>query len=345
MQPTEETFTPISELGEFGLIDRMKEVLGAVGTSAVKGIGDDAAVLPGGTGMARLITVDALIEGVHFDRVFTPLKYLGFKSVAVNVSDVLAMNGLPQHGVVAIGLPNKMSVEMVDQLYAGIRLACNAYGMEIIGGDTTASPVLVLSVTVMGQAQTDALCYRSGAKAGDLLCVSGDLGSAYAGLKVLHAQKNQFEEAGESFQPNLDPFRYAVQRHLMPQARIDIIRELKKRRILPTSMIDVSDGLASEVNHLCSASGCGAAVQKETVPIREETVRVAKVSEELPIVYALHGGEDYELLFTVDAEDLDRCRGMPITVIGEMTGEESGVRLLAEQGESVTLERSGFRHF
>lgn len=347
-------FTPVSEVGEFGLIAQMQEALGVAtrGPDLVQGIGDDAAVYRVGGGRVHVVTTDALVEGVHFDRAFTPLRYLGWKAVAVNVSDVVAMNARPLYATVTLGLPNNVSVEGVEALYAGAAEACARYGLAVVGGDTTASPRLVVSVTVIGEADEDEVVYRSGARPGDLLCVTGDLGSAAAGLKVLLAGKSSHERGGTGDgadeggpQPDLRDFAYVVERQLYPQARLDRVSGWREKGVRPTALIDVSDGLASEVHHVCRASGVGAVVEIGLVPVHVQTFRAAERFGERPEAWALYGGEDYELLFALAPSDAERLDADTFAVVGQVVEAGEGVTLRTPDGEVVSLQPQGFQHF
>lgn len=338
-------FTPISQVGEFGLIDRLRDALGITEREALlQGIGDDAAVYQVGDGRVHVITTDALVEGVHFDRTFAPLGTLGYKAIAVNVSDVVAMNAEPRYATVALGLPNNVSVEAAEVLYEGMAQACRQYGLAIVGGDVTAAERLFLSVTVIGEAAEEDVVYRRGAEPGDLLCVTGDLGSAAAGLKVLLAGKEAFEEGVEE-QPDLAPWSYAVQRHLAPQARLDRVREWAEAGVRPHALIDISDGLASEVHHLCRAGEVGARIEVALLPIHVQTFRAAERFGDQPPTYALYGGEDYELLFALPEAEAEKLPENSFAVVGAVTEASEGVVLAMPEGETVPLEASGFEHF
>ncbi|MEL6769854.1 MAG: thiamine-phosphate kinase [Bacteroidota bacterium] len=338
-------FTPIAEVGEFGLIDRLADTLGTPEAPAlVQGIGDDAAVYRVGNGQVHVVTTDALIEGVHFDRTFMPMRYLGFKALAVNVSDIAAMNAQPRYATVALGAPNNVSVEQIEALYLGLRDAASRYGLAIIGGDITASQGLTLGITVIGEADEDAVVYRSGAQPGDLLCVTGDLGSAYAGLKVLLDEKGAFVDP-DGPQPDLSEFAYVVQRQLYPQARLDAVRAWADAGVRPTALIDLSDGLASEVHHLAKASGVGMAVEVGLLPMHAQTVRVAERFDEAPDACALYGGEDYELLFTLPEAEAAKLDANTFAVLGRVTAPEYGVVVQLPDGGTMPLAASGFRHF
>lgn len=339
------TYTPISDLGEFALIDRMQAVLGTPGDNDVlSGIADDAAVYRIGEGRVHVVTTDALIEAVHFDRAFMPMEYLGFKAMSVNVSDVLAMNALPRYATIALGLPNNISVEMVEALYRGIKNAADAYNLTLVGGDTTAARFMTLAVTVIGEAKEEDIVYRSGAQPGDVLCVTGNLGAAYAGLKIMLDQRRILKE-DETYQPNLEPFQYVIQRQLAPLARLDVVQDWSEREVRPQALIDISDGLASEVHHICQQSGCGALLQSQALPIAFETRDVADQFGEDLDTYALFGGEDYELLFTLPEHELAKLDPDSYTVIGQCTKEEDGVRVQLPEGEIIPLEAGGYQHF
>ncbi|NNF58644.1 MAG: thiamine-phosphate kinase [Rhodothermaceae bacterium] len=353
MTPSSESFTPINQIGEFGLIDRLRDVLAAASDTPealIQGIGDDAAVYRVGDGRVHVVTTDALVEGVHFDRTFTPMRYLGWKAVATNVSDVVAMNAQPRYATVALALPNSVSVEQAEALYGGMAEACQRYGLSVVGGDVTAAARLTLSVTVIGEAEESAVVYRRGAQVGDLLCVTGDLGSAAAGLKVLLAGKQGFEAGGDgeseaAAQPNLTDFAYAVERQLYPQARLDRIRHWAEVGVRPRALIDISDGLASEVHHLANASGHGAVIEAGLLPIHVQTFKAAERFEEAPLSLALYGGEDYELLFAIPESEKDKMDANTFAVVGQVVEADAGVTLRMPEGEVIPLEARGFDHF
>lgn len=326
MSDTPSGFTPISKLGEFRLIDRLVEGFQIQNPSTLKGPGDDAAVLH--TPKHQVVTTDLLIEGIHFDLSYCPLKHLGYKSVIVNLSDVFAMNARPKQILVSLALSNRFSVEALDELYAGVRAACEKYRVDLIGGDTTASPKgMVISVTAIGEADPEKIVYRNGAREGDLLCVSGDLGAAYIGLQLLEREKRIFLE-NPNIQPDLQGHAYTVGRQLKPEARGDIIDLLEEVGVVPTSMIDVSDGLSSEILHICKQSQVGCQLEEEFVPIARETYDTALSFNIDPINCALSGGEDYELLFTIRPEDRGKIASIPeISIIGEMLDANLGIKL------------------
>jgi thiamine-monophosphate kinase len=349
-----ESFTPIREVGEFGLIERLRDTLGltldTVPDELIQGIGDDAAVYRVGEGRVHVVTTDALVEGVHFDRTFVPMRYLGWKAIAVNVSDVAAMNARPRYATVALALPNNVSVEQAEALYGGIAEACARYDLALVGGDVTAAARLTLSVTVIGEAAEHSVVYRRGARPGDLLCVTGDLGSAAAGLRVLLAGKQRLDassngEAGESSPPNLSEFAYAAERQLYPQARLDRVRHWAERGVKPHALIDISDGLASEVHHLCRAGSVGAVIEAGLLPIHVQTFKAAEHFGESPLAFALYGGEDYELLFALPEAEREKLDESTYAVVGQVVEADAGVTLRTPEGEVVSLDAQGFAHF
>ena len=339
------TRTEISELGEFALIDRLTTDLPSHQASTLKGVGDDAAVIHAGENVL-LVSTDMLIEGTHFDLMYTPLRHLGYKSVIVNLSDIYAMNAHPQQITVSLGLSNRFSVEAVEELYSGIRAACEKYGVDLVGGDTTSSPKgLVISVTALGSTTVDRVTYRSGAKPGDILCVTGDLGAAYLGLQLLEREKQLFLDQPD-IQPDLENQKYLVGRQLKPEARGDMISIFAKHGIVPTSMIDVSDGLSSDLKHICRASQVGAFVEESGVPIHPEAEQMALKFQLDPITCALSGGEDYELLFTIDPKDLQQTRLLPdIYMMGEIVDEADGIKLHTVKGNIHDIMAQGWKHF
>ena len=301
----------ISSLGEFGLINRINQSVSLQNLTSIKGIGDDAAVIDAGEDYI-LFSTDMLLEGIHFDLGYMPLQHLGYKAVAVNVSDIAAMNGRPEQITIGLGLSNRFSTEAIDTLYDGIRAACENFKVDLVGGDTTASASgLVISISILGRVKKDKVVYRSGAKASDIICVTGDLGGAYMGLQVLEREKQVFLTNPE-MQPDLEKYEYVVSRQLKPEARMDIIHDLADQNIIPTSMIDVSDGLASELLHLSSQSNVGIRLFEEKIPIHTETYDTAALEFKVdPITCALNGGEDYELLFTIKQADFEKIKNHP----------------------------------
>jgi thiamine-monophosphate kinase len=334
--------TELSSLGEFGLIEHLSKHITTSRANTVKGIGDDCAVIDRGD-YFELVTTDMLLEGVHFDLSYCPLKHLGYKAVVVNLSDVYAMNGLAEQITVSIGLSNRFSLEAVEELYAGMLMACEKYGVDLIGGDTSSSKSgLTISITAIGKVDKDKIVYRSGAKPKELIVVSGDLGGAYMGLQLLEREKEVFE-AAPTTQPDLEGNDYVLERQLKPEARMDVIDLLKSLDVVPTSMIDISDGLASEVLHLARQSGVGANIHEDKIPIDPTTFNVARDFGLDPTVCALSGGEDYELLFTIKQEDYEKIKGNPsLTVIGYMTDENAKSYLLDKQEGLHELKAQGW---
>lgn len=347
---SKEKRTEIGELGEFGLIEhlskRLSDQLPGPDVATIKGIGDDAAVLVKDEETYTLISTDMLVEGVHFDLTFMPLQHLGYKAIAVNVSDIAAMNGTPRQVTVNLGVSNRFSVEALEVLYDGIAAAAKDYNIEIIGGDTTASPSgLVLSVSIIGDVHKDKVVYRSTAQDKDILCVTGDLGAAYAGLQVLEREKQEFLGNPE-MQPQLQDYEYVVGRQLRPKARMDIIHELGSLDIKPTAMIDVSDGLASEIFHLCKQSDLGVSIYEDKLPIYEKTYETAAEFQIDPNTCALHGGEDYELLFTISQEDFQKIeKHEDIQAIGYMHPKDKGKVMVTRQENVIELSAQGWKHF
>ncbi len=343
MDDSNSKLTPLSELGEFGLIDKLTSDIKIKNSSTVVGIGDDAAVIKAETDMLTLVSKDLLLEGIHFDMMYTPLKHLGYKAAAVNFSDIVAMNGKPKQLLIGIGVGAKFSVEAIEEIYTGVKIACENYGVDFVGGDTTSSASgLVISATIIGEVEKDKIVYRKGASLDDLICVSGDLGGAYIGLLILEREKQAFK-ANPDIQPELSEHDYVLQRQLKPEARIDIIDILAKNKIVPTSMIDVSDGLASDVKHLCKASNTGCVLSEEKIPIDQETFDMSKEFNLVPSVSALNGGEDYELLFTIKQSDYEKIKDIEeITVIGYMVDVKEGERLITVDDVSIELEAQGW---
>jgi thiamine-monophosphate kinase len=341
--------TDVSNIGEFGLIAVMRDALGPPDDEdLVSGIGDDTAVYRVGDGRVHLLTTDALTEGIHFDRAFMPMEHLGFKAMSVNVSDVVAMNAEPRYATVTIGLSQQVSVEMAETIYEGVREACEAYDVTVVGGDTTSSHALSLSVTVVGEADEEDVVYRSGAQVGDKLCVTGDIGASYAGLKVLARNRQRMQEQQEDFQPNLDPYSYVIRRHLAPPAQLKTVQDWAAAGVKPHALIDVSDGVASEIHHVCEASDVGAQLYEPALPIDPETRNTATDFGEDVSIYALFGGEDYELVFTIPEEELDAVDPQSYTVIGEIVepdDPEYPVLIQRADGENLPLQPGGFDHF
>ncbi len=341
------TRTDVNTLGEFGLIDRLTAPFQLRQPSSLLGIGDDAAIIDTGGPEQLVVSTDMLVEGIHFDFAYTPLKHLGYKAVAVNVSDICAMNARPQQITVSIALSNRFSVEALEELYAGIQAACDAYGVDLVGGDTTSSTKgLIISVTAIGRAPASRITRRKGAKVGDLICITGHLGSAYLGLQLLEREK-QIYLANPGTQPEMKPENkdlYAA--ILRPEARTDMVDLFAKNDIVPTAMIDISDGLASELMHICKASQVGAILEEANVPMRPEAQLQALEFNLDPITCALSGGEDYELLFTIDPKDLEKIRFLPdLYIAGEIVPQADGIKLHTVGGNIHDLKAQGWSHF
>ncbi len=338
--------TDVNELGEFGLIDHLTKNFDPKLASTIKGVGDDAAVLDYGGDMLTLVSTDMLVEGIHFDLMYTPLKHLGYKSVVVNLSDIYAMNGQPKHITVSIAISNRFSVEALEEIYDGIKTACDFYGVDLVGGDPTSSNKgLIISITAIGQAAKDKIAYRSGAKVGDLLCLTGNVGAAYLGLQLLEREK-QIYLANPGVQPDLENQQFIIERQLKPEARKDMIELFEKVNLVPTAMIDVSDGVASEVFHICKQSAVGAFVEESGVPIHPDAQMMALKFQLDPITCALSGGEDYELLFTINPAEVDKIKYLPdIYIMGEITEQKDGIKLHTKGGNIHDLKAQGWKHF
>ena len=337
--------TDVNELGEFGLIEHLTKDFKSKASSTIKGIGDDAAVIDNKK-FQTVVSTDLLVEGIHFDLMYTPLKHLGYKSIVVNLSDVYAMNAIPRQVTVSIALSNRFSVEALEELYAGIKAACEKYKVDLIGGDTTSSPKgLLISVTAIGQGEKEKLTYRHTAKVGDLICITGNVGAAYLGLQLLEREK-QVYLANPGVKPDLEEQNYLVGRTLKPEARHDMISMFAKNKLVPTAMIDISDGVSSELFHLCKASGVGAFIEESGVPIHPDAEMMAIKFNLDPITCALNGGEDYELLFTIAPEDLDKVKYLPdIYIAGEIVEASEGIKIHTKGGNIHNLQAQGWRHF
>ncbi len=344
--PQESALTDISRLGEFGLIDRITRGFKPQQARTLTPLGDDAAVLDAGNGRVQVVTTDFLLEGVHFDLAYVPLQHLGYKAVAVNLSDVAAMNARPYGITVSIALSNRFPVEAVDELYAGIKLACEKYGADLLGGDTTSSRQgLVISVTALGEVEQQRLTYRKGAQPTDLICVTGDVGAAYGGLLVLDREKSVFQDQPD-MQPDLTDYDYLIGRQLKPEPRLDIVQLFEQLGLQPTSMIDVSDGIGSELHHLCKQSQKGALIYASKLPFDPQTMKVAEEFKLSPTVFGMNGGEDYELLFTLPLADFDRIKSRSeFTIIGHMTEDPNLVQIVLEDGQVAEVEAQGWQHF
>src|SRR5690554_3621798 len=334
--------TPISELGEFGLIDHLTKNFKATQKSTIKSIGDDAAVLDFKSKQV-VITTDILVEHVHFDLSYMPLKHLGYKAMIANLSDVYAMNASATQVTIAIAISNRFPLEALEELYAGIETASKIYGVDVVGGDTTSSTTgLIISITALGEVDKNDVVYRSGAKPNDLLVVTGDLGAAYMGLQILEREKEVFK-VNPNNQPDLEPYTYIVERQLKPEARKDIVKLLKDLKVKPTSMIDISDGLSSEIIHLCKQSKVGAVLYENKIPLDPQVISTCEEFNIDSTTIALNGGEDYELLMTVSQEDFPKIKGNPnLTVIGYMTEKEQGMHLVTRGDALIPLIAKGW---
>ena len=337
--------TSLEELGEFGLIRHLTKDFELTQPSTIKGIGDDAAVLDL-SDKKTVISTDLLIEGVHFDLSYMPLKHLGYKSVVVNLSDIYAMNAVATQITVSLAVSNRFPLEALEEFYAGIALACKIYGVDLIGGDTTSSSKgMLVSITAIGQVSDERLVMRSGTKENDLLVVTGDLGGAYLGLQVLEREKAVFK-VDPNNQPDLEPYSYIVERQLKPEARRDIVELLEKLEVHPTSMIDVSDGLSSEILHLCEQSEVGCNVYEDKIPLDPTVISTAEEFKMDSTMIALSGGEDYELLFTIDQKEFPKIKGNPnLTVLGHMTHKNEGAHLISRNGSKISLTAQGWNSF
>lgn len=336
----------MDQLGEFGLIEKLTSDFKCTVASTQLGIGDDAAAIIQGDHKLTLVSSDMLVEGIHFNLMYVPLKHLGYKSVVVNLSDIAAMNGKPEQITLSLAVSNRFSVEALEEFYAGVKAACDHYNVDLIGGDTTSSNSgLIVSITALGTVDPAKLVKRSGAKENDLIVVSGDLGAAYMGLQVLERERMIFEENPE-IQPDLDGHDYIIQKQLKPEARVDIVAFLEELNVLPTSMIDISDGLASEILHIAKQSKVGTRLYDEKIPIDSATSLSAIDFNIDPVTSALNGGEDYELLFTIAQSDYDKIKGNPhMTVIGHITHESEGNYFIDKNGSAIELRAQGFDHF
>lgn len=338
------TRTELSELGEFELIKLLTKDFGIKNKSTIKGVGDDGAIISN-TEKQTVISSDMLIEGIDFDMTYTPLRHLGYKAVAINLSDIAAMNATPKQITVNIAVSNRFSVEALNEFYAGVYLACERYDVDLVGGDTSSSPSgMFISITAIGEVDADKITYRNGANIHDLICVSGDLGSAYSGLLILEREKVTYK-ANPNYQPDLASYDYVLERYLKPEPRLDIIKFLAEKNIVPTSMIDVSDGLASDMMQICKASNVGCEVYEEKIPIDYATTMVcSQFGEMLPVSNALNGGEDYELLFTIKQSDYEKIKdSKEIHIIGHITDKNSGINMVTPQNTTIQLRAQGWK--
>lgn len=346
--------TEIATLGEFGLINHLTDKLPVHQSSTLKGVGDDAAVIKNQPGLRTLVTTDLLLEGIHFNLEYVPLKHLGYKAAVVNFSDIYAMNGQPTQIVVGVGISKRFSVEDMEALFAGIRLACDEYGVDIVGGDTCASMTgLTISITCLGVAKEQDIVYRNGAKVNDLICVSGNLGSAYMGLQLLERERiaqsqitNQQSQIPQGVIPAFEGREYLLERQLKPEARRDIIAQLHKAGIKPTAMMDISDGLSSEMMHICTQSKVGCAIYEDKLPIDYQAAALAEEMNMNIVTCCLNGGEDYELLFTCDIKDYEKLIPLDdVYIIGHITKPECGTMLVTREGEEMELQAQGWQAF
>ena len=336
--------TEIAELGEFGLIDHLTKDFTPANKSTLRGVGDDAAVVAAGRDDGLVISTDSLLEGIDFDLTYFPLKHLGYKAVTVGVSDVLAMNAKPEQIIISLGVSSKIPVEALEDLYEGMAFACKELGVDLVGGDTSASMTgLVINITAIGRAKRKAISYRSGAQFNDLICITGNLGAAYMGLQLLEREKRVLANV-ENPEPQFKGYEYLLQRYLKPRARKDIIDLLAEEKIVPTSMIDISDGLASEVLQICKASKCGARIYLDRIPIAKQTTQLAEEMHLDPVVAALNGGEDYELMFTVPLAMQEQVMRLGVVdVVGHITRESTGAYLVTPDGSDIKLKAQGFK--
>ncbi len=336
--------TQLSEVGEFGLIKLLSSKIKIANKSTLKGIGGDAAVLDFKDKQV-VVSTDLLVENVHFDLAYVPLKHLGYKSIVVNLSDIYAMNAKPTHVTISLAMSSRFPVEAVEELYEGMRLACKRYGVDIVGGDTSSSiKGLIISVTAIGEVEKGKVVYRNGAKINDILCVTGDLGAAYLGLQLLEREKEVFK-TDPNMQPEFENYEYLIERQLKPEPRNDAVQFFAENNILPTSMIDISDGLSSEILHICEESNVGCRVYEDKIPLDPDTDKFARELNIDPSIAALNGGEDYELLFTISPFDYEKIRNNPaFSAIGHITDLDSGTLLVARDESEIPLEAQGWKH-
>ncbi len=341
MSKKKNNYTPLSSIGEFGLINRIKSKFDLKNSSTILGIGDDAAVIDNKN--KTVVSTDMLVENIHFNLMYVPLKHLGYKSVVVNLSDIFAMNAKPEQITVSLSVSNRFTLEAVDELYSGIKLACEKYKVDLIGGDTTSSEKgLIISVTAMGTCEKDRLVYRTGAKKNDLVAVTGNLGAAYMGLQILEREKEVFKVNPKS-QPDLEKYTYCIQRQLKPEARHDVIKFFKENKVTPTSMIDISDGLSSEILHISEKSKVGIHIYEDKIPIDNETIKICNEFKINEITAALNGGEDYEILFTVNQSDYEIVKKSEIiSIIGHVTKIEDGNKLITGLEQAIDLTAQGW---
>lgn len=342
MTKKKQVLSSIAELGEFGLIEHLTKDIRIKNDSTLKGVGDDAAVLETG-GKIMVVTSDLLLEGIHFNLVYSPLKHLGYKAVVVNLSDVYAMNAHPKQIIVSIGISGKFSLESIEALYDGIKLACENYSVDLVGGDTSSSVTgLTINITAIGEVDKERLAYRNGARVNDLICVTGNLGAAYLGLQLLEREKRLFEE-DPALRPDLTGYEYVLERQLKPEAGRSMIEWFQENNLIPTSMIDISDGLSSDLLHICKQSGVGCRIYQDKIPVDSSTAALADEFMLDPMIAVMNGGEDYELLFTFPLDQHERLAGHPdIHIIGHITSAKEGTYLVARGGNVVELAAQGW---
>ena len=341
---SEKRRTEISELGEFALIDRLTAKFTAKQSSTLKGVGDDAAVINAGEGEVLVLSTDSMFEGVDFDLTYFPLKHLGYKAVTVGTSDILAMNARPEQIILSLGVSSKLPVEALEDFYEGVHFACEEMGIDLVGGDTSASMTgLVIGITAIGRAKREAVVYRSGAQINDLICITNNLGAAYMGLHLLEREKRVLRDVANP-EPQFEGYEYLLEKYLKPRARKDVVEQLNEEGIVPTAMIDLSDGLASDLLQICRSSKCGARIYLERIPIAKQTSALAEEMHTDPVVAALNGGEDHELLFTVPLAMQEKVMRMGgIDVIGHITAEDTGAALVTPDGSNIRLKAQGFK--
>lgn len=341
---SEKRRTEISELGEFALIDRLTAKFTAKQSSTLKGVGDDAAVINAGEGEVLVVSTDSMLEGVDFDLTYFPLKHLGYKAVTVGISDILAMNARPEQIILSLGVSSKLPVEALEDFYEGVHFACEEMGIDLVGGDTSASMTgLVIGITAIGRAKREAVVYRSGAQINDLICITNNLGAAYMGLHLLEREKRVLRDVSNP-EPQFEGYEYLLEKYLKPRARKDVVEQLNEEGIVPTAMIDLSDGLASDLLQICHSSKCGVRIYLERIPIAKQTSALAEEMHTDPVVAALNGGEDHELLFTVPLAMQEKVMRMGgIDVIGHITAEDTGAALVTPDGSNIRLKAQGFK--
>ena len=336
--------TEIAELGEFGLIDHLTAKFQKKNSSTICGVGDDAAVIEASKDKAVVVSTDSMLEGVDFDLTYFPPKHLGYKVVTKGISDVVAMNAIPEQITLSLGISSKLSVEFLDDFYEGVEFACKEAGVDLVGGDTSASVTgFVVNITAIGRAKKSEISYRSGAKEHDLICLTGNLGASYMGLRLLERERRVLQGLGDAVTPKFEGYEYLLERYLKPRARYDMVESLRKEGIVPTSMIDITDGLASEVLQICKSSKCGARIYLERMPLAKQTTALAEEMNIDPVIAALNGGEDYELLFTVPLELREKIMNLGcIDIIGHITAESTGAYLVTPDGKDIALQAQGF---